>query len=324
MNQENSAVNIGYISVGVEDLEAAKQFWADELGLDVALHREGSDPGLAKLWNIAPDMIVNQLLLRTPDAETGWLHLVEFASPGEAVRRNASATDLGAKNLDVNCTGIREKIAALRLNGHSFRSEISEYEIDGIRACEVQMPGHDDLNIVFIEVLTPGFEVSCSARGYAAVTSFVVIVPDVDKEADFYQLLFGQHEILRHCLSGPAIERAAALPPGTLLDLRLLGSTRSLFGRMELIRYVGVDGDNRFERMQPPATGILGCGFFVPSLDRFLDRAKTLGVETERVVEATAVFGSIRASRVRSPAGLTIDVMELKNYQSVTEAAKSV
>jgi catechol 2,3-dioxygenase-like lactoylglutathione lyase family enzyme len=311
MSRALPATNVGYISVGVKDLAAARRLWVDELGLEVMVRRRGADAGLARLWGLRPEDIVDQLLLRTPGAETGWLHFVEFASPGESVRKDAATTDLGAKNLDVNCEDIQAKVAALKHQGHGFRSAIGEYRIDDIHACEVQMPGHDDLNIVFIEVLSRGFEVGYTEQGFAAVTSFVVIVPDIEKEADFYQTIFGQHEILRHRLAGPAIEMAAALPPGTVLDLRLLGSPDSLFGRMELIQYVGVEGDNRFERAVPPATGILGCGFFVASLQEFLERAVGQGANPQSLGETQTVFGAAQVCRLYSPAGLALEVMQL-------------
>jgi len=298
--------NIAWVSVGVADMNAVRALWIDSLGLDVIAHRTGADTELGRLWGLPADQFVEQLLLATPGVETGFLHFVQFRAPDESVRKDAAATDLGAKNLDVNCTGMPELVERLIAAGYSFRSAIGEYEIDGIRAREVQMPAHDDINVVLIEVLSAGFEVDYTAKGYAALTSFVVIVPDVAREAGFYKRLFGMQEILCHSFSGAAIEMAAGLPPGTVLDLHLLGGPDNLFGRMELIEYTGIHGDNRFARAQPPATGILSCGFNVDSLDEFAGKAAGLDFAVSGRMQADVIFATGEVAQMMSPAGLHI------------------
>jgi catechol 2,3-dioxygenase-like lactoylglutathione lyase family enzyme len=306
-----SPVNIACVSVGVADMNAVRRLWVDELGLDVIDRRRGPDAELARLWNIPAEQIVEQLLLGTPGAASGRLHFVQFREPEDAVRKGAAPTDLGAKNLDVNCTDMPALVARLRAAGYAFRSEIGEYDIDGITAREVQMPVHDDVNVVLIEVLTKGFEVEYTAAGFAALTSFVVIVPDVEREIAFYQQLFGMQNILSHKLSGPAIEMAAGLPAGTVLDLHLLGGPDNLFGRMELIEYVGVNGANCFTRAVPPATGILRCGFAVASLDEFAALALEHAVPITRSLEVDVIFAKGKFLQLSSPAGLQIEIYEL-------------
>jgi len=305
-----SPTNIAYVSVGVQDMDAVRRLWVDELGLDIIARREGKDPELGRLWNLPAEQFVDQLLLGTPGAASGRLHFVQFRNSDGAVRSNAASTDLGAKNLDANCTDMPERVDQLRTAGFAFRSAIGEYEIDGIQAREVQMPAHDDVNVVLIEVLSGGFDVNYTDKGFAALTSFVVIVSDVDLEVDFYQRLLGMQDILSHKLSGPAIEMAAGLPSGTVLDLHLLGAPDNLFGRMELIQYVGVDGDNRFERAVPPATGILRCGFVVDSADDILLRLNQLGTCVQQEIHVDAIYGKGRIVEFSSPAGLMLEVME--------------
>jgi len=292
-------------------MEPVRRLWIDELGLDVIARREGPDPELAILWGIPAGQFAEQLLLGTPGAATGHLHFVQFRDPVDAVRAGAAPTDLGAKNLDVNCTDMPERVARLQQTGYSFRSDIGEYELDGIRAREVQVPVHDDINLVLIEVLTKGFEVDYTAKAFAALTSFVVIVPDVEREAAFYRQLFGMENILTHKLSGPAIEMAAGLPAGTVLDLHLLGGPDNLFGRMELIEYVRVNGDDRFSHAHPPATGILHCGFRADSLQDFAASAQAHGVSIDGdsgVSESDLIYGKSRVLEMHSPAGLRIYV----------------
>jgi hypothetical protein len=305
------SANIAWVSVGVADMDDVRRLWVGDLGLEIIACRKGADAELAGLWGIAADQFVEQLLLGTPGANTGLLHFVEFRDPAEAVRKGAAPTDLGAKNLDINCTGMAQLVERLSQSGYTFRSAISEYEIDGIRAREVQMPIHDDINLVLIEVLSKGFEVGYSSKGYAALTSFVVIVPGVEHEVSFYKRLFGMTNILSHKLSGPAIEMAAGLPPGTVLDLHLLGEPDNLYGRMELIEYVGVECANCFERAVAPATGILSCGFMVESLDDLGRDAAGLNVTITREKKKDLIFGSGEVAKLVSLAGLRIWLQQI-------------
>jgi catechol 2,3-dioxygenase-like lactoylglutathione lyase family enzyme len=290
-------------------MRAVEHLWVKQLGLEIAARRQGPDAGLAELWDVPAEQFAEQLLLRTHGASSGYLHFVQFHKPGESVRMNAGSTDLGAKNIDVNCTAMPALVEQLKAAGYRFRSEIAEYEIGGIKAREVQMPVHDDINVVFIEVLSKGFEVNYTAQGFAALTSFVVIVPDAEQEACFYKQLFGFDEILRHELSGAALEMAAALPKGTVLDLHLLGHPGNLFGRMELIEYKGVQGVNRFERAVPPATGILRCGFKINALEPFIARLEQQGIPISGRFQVDTIFGNSLILMLESPAGLKLQLM---------------
>jgi catechol 2,3-dioxygenase-like lactoylglutathione lyase family enzyme len=310
MPPRKSSASIAYVSVGVTDMDFVHDLWVNQLGLEVIRYRNGPDPDLGRLWGLPAEAFVDQMLLATPGAETGWLHFVQFRAAADAVRKGAAPTDLGAKNLDVNCHDMPARVDALRKIGFTFRSEIGEYELDGIRAREVQMPVHDDINLVLIEVLTGGFEVEFTPEGFAGLTSFVVIVPDVEREAAFYKELFGMDEILHHKLSGPAVEMAAGLPAGTVLDLHLLGDPDNVLGRMELIEYVGVQGADRFARAVPPATGILRCGFRVDSSTEIGARAIEHGGQVLRETAVDTIIGTGNVLAVTSPAGLRIELLE--------------
>ncbi|HJP05347.1 MAG: hypothetical protein CL799_01970 [Chromatiales bacterium] len=303
-------IGISYVSIGVADMASAEKLWVKALGLEIVDRRQGPDPELGKLWGLPADQFANQVLLRTPGAETGQLHFVQFREPDEPVRKGAAPTDLGAKNIDVNCTDMPELAEKLRGAGYSFRSDIAEYEVGGIHAREVQMPGHDEVNIVFIEILSQGFEVNYSPQGFAALTSFVVIVPGTLIESRFYQDVFGYDEIMHHRITGPGIEEAAGLPKGTALDMRLCGSEDNLFGRMELIEYEGLLGENRFRRAVPPATGILRCGFIVESLDDVVTRASGMSIDVKHSGDVDAIFGNGAMALLNSPAGLQIEVLQ--------------
>ncbi len=304
------ASGIAYVSVAVADMQPVRDLWIDQFGMDIVARREGPDPDLAQSWGIDANRIVEQLLLETPGAATGRLHFVEISNPGSAIRADAEPYDLGAKNIDVNCTDLPGIMARLKAAGYSFRSDIVEYNIEGIHVREVQMPAHDGLNIAFIEVLSEGFETPYTDKGCAAVTSFVVSVEDTVSEAEFYKSVFGFEEIMYHQLSGPDIETAIGLPQGAAVHMRLCGNTDNMFGRMELINYEGLNGTNRFATARPPAAGILYCGFVVESMDSFVAAAAAQNIAMTEPKQIDAIYGAGRIASLASPAGLRIEVLE--------------
>lgn len=299
---------ISHITVGVASLAEALAFWCGPLGLEVLARRDGPDADLARLFGLAPGRIRAQALVGTPGVTAGRLHFVEFDPPGLCVREDARPTDLGPKSLDVACRDIVARQAELRRLGFTFRSEISDYRVGEIEARETQMPAHDATNIVLIE--TRGESLALSARGYGAVTSFVVIVPDTRRDATCLGEVLGLEELMHHRISGAGIERAVGLPPGTALDLRLLGSAEERYGRLELIQYEGLLGTDRFARARPPARGSLHCALRVAGLAGVARRAAALGALLERCGRLDTIVGAGEMARLSLPSGLRLDLLE--------------
>ena len=301
---------IAHVTVGVADLQAVFELWIDQFSLEVVARRTGPDPDLGRLWEIPAESIADQVLIRTPGAATGWLHFVQFSEPDAPVRAGAAATDLGPKNLDVNCLDMVARYAELQALGYSFRSEIVEYRVGEIHAREVQMPGHDETNIVLLEILSDGFDIEFSPAGYGGVTSFVVIVPDTRLEAAFYREILGLDEIMHHRITGPTIEKVVGLPEGAALDMRLMGREDHIFGRMELIAYEGITGRDRFPLTRAPALGTLHCGFAVESVQKIMARAHRAGLASSEMQNVETIFGTGRMGVLSSPAGLRIEVYQ--------------
>ena len=113
---------------------------------------------------------------------------------------------------------------------------------------------------------------------------------------------------MHHRISGPAIEQAVGVPQGTVLDMRLLGRSAQLYGRMEVIAYEGQPGRNLFPAAEAPATGILSCAFHVASHDRFEQRAEQAGVQLNEHRDVDILPGRGRMLECRSPAGLKLQV----------------
>jgi len=296
---------IAHVTVGVADLEPALDLWCGTFGMEIVGRRDGADPALAALWDMRPHEICAQALIRSPGTTVGWLHLVQFSDPAAPVRADADPMDLGPKNLDVYCDNIHARVGELQAAGWPFRSRVIEYKVGDIVASEVQMPGPDDTNIVFVEV--DGQTMPVSPAGYCGITSFVVIVPNLEVEAGFYKEVLGFEELLRHRITGAEIEEIVNLPSMTGVEMLVLGREHERFGRVELIQYDGSPGADRFGLARAPALGSLHCAFRVASIDATL--ARHAG-PVQRVDASGALFGAGAAAVLRSPAGLHVELFE--------------
>ena len=306
--------SIDSIVVGVENIDEATELWVDQFGLDVVSEREGLDTDLSRLWQLKDDEVIKQALLATPKIDVGKIHLVEFKNPSTAVRQNANATDLGPKNLDVTCLDLPSKYDELIEKGYQFRSEYVGYQIESIGAdvLEVQMPGHDHTNIIFVEQL--GEKIQLSEKGYGGITSLVTIVSELDEETDFFIDIFSLKQALSEDLFGEHVEKMIGLPKGGGLRLNLLeGDEIDRYGRVELVAYIGAEKqDNLYEIANPPALGTLHCVFRVEDIDSIKNKLKNRLVHYEEHGLLDLIYGRGEVISFRSPAGLRIEVQQLQ------------
>ena len=304
--------SISSIIVGVRDMDVALDLWISTFGFEIVEQRIGSDPDLSKLWDLDEKEIVRQTLVATPKMTIGMLHFVEFNNPSLEVRQSASSTDLGPKNLDITCRELPKRYDELLSLGHQFRSKYINYKIESTNAdvFEVQMPGHDSTNIIFMEWL--GEKITLSPKNYGGITSLVTVVPDLEVEANFYQSVFGLKETMHEDLFGPHVEAMIGLPKGGGLILKLLeGDETDRYGRVELVNYVGAETQvDRYKIAKPPALGTLHCTFKTDSINTFGEKLDQMGIESQCNENLDLIYGKRSVYSISTPAGLRIDVME--------------
>jgi len=309
------ARSIDSIVVGVKSIDRATDMWVNHFGLDVVSERNGADSDLSKLWGLDDDEIEKQVLLATPRIEVGRIHIVQFKNPSLPVRKQANATDLGPKNLDVTCIDLPKKYQELTDLGYSFRSEYVAYQIESIGAdvLEVQMPGHDYTNIIFVEQI--GEEIQLSTKGYGGITSLVTIVSDLEEETDFFMDLFSLKEAVSEDLFGEHVEKMIGLPKGGGLRLNLLeGDEIDRYGRVELVTYIGAKQQNNlYKAANPPALGTLHCLFKADDLSIIKEKLQKRSMPYEEFESLDLIYGKGEMISLRSPAGLRIDVQKFED-----------
>jgi catechol 2,3-dioxygenase-like lactoylglutathione lyase family enzyme len=300
-----------HATLGVASLDEAIAFWTGHFGFEIAARSEGADADLAALWNIAPSDIARQALVQTPQAAAGALHLVQFAKPGAPVRRDAQAFDHLPKNLDLYVRDMAARFETLKAAGVRFRSDpITSPGPDGLIFKEVHMAGHDDTNIVLLEIIGKGYDTCFNAKGFAGIGPLITIVPDLAAEEAFYTGILGMAITLDIRLGGPVMEKMIGLPTGAALVLKVYGDPAEPLGRVEVIQYERTSGANLFPRARAPALGTLHVTYQVEDLAPLLERLDRGGVAVEDHGRRRLIYGVGRVVSFRSPAGFRLEAQE--------------
>lgn len=295
-----------HITLGVRSLEAASHFWTDMIGFNTEHHRTGPDPLLAELWGLQAEDISAQAILRQSTKLPG-LHLVEFTNPEPPVRRDAPVVSRLPKNIDIYTRDLPATFGHLSSLGYRFRSNWSETESHGIRFREVHMAGHDDTNIVFLQILDE--EMDWTPQGFAGVGALVCTVDDANQEAEFHQSLLGLDMIMNNRLAGPEIESLIGLPKGSGLQVRLLGDENDWMGRLEIIEYENLPGENRYPRAVPPALGCLHVNYLTDNPELVTGFLSKNNIPFERHHDVSLIYGKGDLLRLQAPGGLFLEIL---------------
>ncbi len=257
------------ITIGVEDLAAARDFWVENLGFDVVRSLDGSDPATESLWGLNPGDIARQVIMSSSELQTGCLHLVEFVNPDSPVRQGANNFDLVPKNLDVYVHDLPAKVQGLKTKGYKFRTpEHTELTApDGTRFREIHWPIHDHINLVLLEIVDK--PMPFNRAGFCGVGPLVITSRDAVAEAEFFKSMFGLDLLSENHFSGPEIEAAIGLPQGTSLHILICGDPDHDFGKLEIVEYQGVQGEDLYSRAVPKALGLLHINYQLDDSDQF-------------------------------------------------------
>lgn len=298
------------VTVGVASIEEALEIWVGIFGMEIILKEEGDDPGLNKLWGLEAGSISCQALVATPGQSFGMLHLVQFNNPDRPVREGAKPTDFCPKNLDIYIDDLPERLDALKVKGLEFRNpNYSELTTpDGTLVREIHIHGHDQTNIVFLDIV--GKSLPFSSKGFAGIGPLVTIVPDANSEKAFYKDVFSLSILHEYLLKGPEIEKMIGLPPGSGLDMNVLGNANQHLGQVEVIEYQGIDGTNLYPLTRPKALGTLMLSYLASDLSIVRKQLEERGIEVESHKNVQSKIGNSDAIRFTSPAGMQLEVHE--------------
>ena len=297
-----------WVSIGTADMEGALEFWVGRLGFECASRAEGDDPGLREHWGIADRQIARQAMVRAVGAENGGMHLVEWDVAAESVRADAQVFDLCPKNLDIYVDDLPARMAQLVEQGVVFRNERYSEAVspDGVHFREIHMAGHDDINIVLLQVI--GSDTPIPNSGFYGLGPLVCIVRDPAAEKRFIELVLGLSLSHNNILQGPEIEEMIGLPAGCALEVSIWAEPGQPLGEVELVTYQGTEGEDRYPRAQPRARGITHLNWWVDDIEAFAAHLRAQGVPYAVSKVKGNLFQSSSSLVFQSPAGLRLEV----------------
>ena len=296
-----------WVSIGTKDLEAALDFWVARLGFECVARVEGDDPGLRQHWGLPDQHVARQAMVRSSATAHGGMHIVEWAAPAESVRGNAMVFDLCPKNLDIYVDDLPARMAQLVDQGVVFRNEHYSEAVspDGVHFREIHLAGHDDINIVLLQVI--GSDTPIPPTGFSGVGPLVCIVREPKEEKRFYEQVVGLKLSHDNILGGPDIEQMIGLPAGCALEVSIWAEPGQPLGEVELVTYQGTDGADLYPRARPGARGVTHLNWQVEDIEAFAAHLSAHGVDHS----ASTINGSLIQSRAslifHSPAGLRLE-----------------
>ena len=297
-----------WVSIGTSDVAAACHFWVDMLGFECIDRAEGDDPGLRQHWQLTDRQIRRQAMLQSPGAAFGAIHLVEYDTAAATVRQDAAVFDLCPKNLDIYVDDLPLRMAELTARGVRFRNEQYSEAVspDGVHFREIHLAGHDDINIVLLQIMGDG--ALPTESGFYGVGPLVCIVEDSAAEKVFYRDVMGLSLAHDNVLAGPEIEQMIGLPAGCALEVSIWAQMGQPLGEVELVTYQGTQGANRYPRAVPGARGVTHLNWWVEDMAAWKDHLVQLNVPFKRSRLSGRLMQSRESVRLHSPAGLSIEV----------------
>ena len=297
-----------WVSIGTSDVAAACHFWVDMLGFECIDRAEGDDPGLRQHWQLTDRQIRRQAMLQSPGAAFGAIHLVEYDTAAATVRQDAAVFDLCPKNLDIYVDDLPLRMAELTARGVRFRNEQYSEAVspDGVHFREIHLAGHDDINIVLLQIMGDG--ALPTESGFYGVGPLVCIVEDSAAEKVFYRDVMGLSLAHDNVLAGPEIEQMIGLPAGCALEVSIWAQMGQPLGEVELVTYQGTQGANRYPRAVPGARGVTHLNWWVEDMAAWKDHLVQLNVPFNRSRLSGRLMQSRESVRLHSPAGLSIEV----------------
>ena len=94
------------------------------------------------------------------------------------------------------------------------------------------------------------------------------------------------------------------------MDLRLLSEPDNIFGRVELIEYIGSAGKNLYPLSKPRALGMFQEIFFAENMDAFQEHLIKKNIKFDLRKEIKTIFSSGKVCILSTPAGKRIEVHE--------------
>ncbi len=311
--QPTPVVETGWhsIIVSVNDTDTWVKFWRDTNGYEV-LYQGRGDPALYD--GLAHGVTV----LRNPGTNRGYVRLIQFDQPAEQIRPDAQTWDVGGWfDFNVRSLDLASKSSRLNAIGWHGYSQPVEFSFGPFVVKEWLTRGPDGVVLAIIERVEPPLENWPHLKNISRVFNATAIVEDLDEAMAFYAGVLGFQTYLSHeAPSKTAGPNVLGLPQNMATEVtrrvKIVHPRGTNEGSLELLEFVGADGNDYSARSQPPARGILALRYEVDSLVAVTDRFAAADWTFQRVNGVQlANVGVVDLVRTQGTAGEWLEFYEV-------------
>lgn len=294
--------------------------WLGDVAGWVARGPEGRTPAaVLRLWGLPAGAGGRELLLGNPGDEAGLVRLVQLEGVGAQVEIRSSAMTWdtgGVFSLMTRARDLDGAFARHQAAGFSAFNDPVDFDFGGVLLRNIVLRGPDGVNIAIYERRRPllvGWE---TISKLSAPFNAMQMVRDVDAARRFYETLFGYAPVAAGGFVDPVETPNNFAMPQNLAtqlsrDYAIMAIGGAETGRVEAMHFKGLTGRDLSGRAVFPNLGVAALRYPTVRLAAILAKARAMGVVPSPVVEAEVTpWGRVRLAQVRSPDGVTVELME--------------
>jgi hypothetical protein len=305
--------------VHVADPEPWVSFFIADAGWKVA-SRGHIDPQILQSWGLATTVTGNEVLLVNPGDSKGWIRLVTLKGiASEPIRPAAQAWDPGGwfslMTRSRDATALYQKAIA---RGWTAYNSPQEFSFGGVQLRNVVIRGPDGVNVSIYERLVPKLEGWETTKGISRVFNVMTMVKDFEAERAFFQdglgfgaWFIGNYEDTVQVATnfGLPVNLSTQIPRRS----GILWESQSEDGRVELMRFVGLEGVDHASRANFTNRGIVSLRLPVANLDAWVSNVRSKNIQVRQSGEPAqlAPYGRIKSAWVQSPNGGIVEAFEV-------------
>ena len=284
---------VSVVVIGVENLDASLQFYADTLGLEIIEAVSWQGPEFERHWNLPDGSSAKCAFLGHGADPVGRVQLMEFnAAERKRVRPPELRRATGLFNLNVYSSDIFADYEMLKAQGFNFWSDPVHNDFGPAmgETNEVLFDGPDGIVINLIQLMTEDTETVIgklvafineygrTRTGFTAVVTTACGVLDMEKALGFHFGPLKMTVFMETILKGAATNNAIGLPDDAETRIVFIQGGHE-YGKIALSSPLNYEIPNLVSDAVPPNIGYLAQSFQVNDLNQVANECIDIDVD---------------------------------------------
>ena len=303
--------------LSVRDLAAWERVMTDVGGWEVT-HRGSGDAGLRALWDLPADARVDEVLMRNPGTDSGYIRFLRFNNVQQRqIRSNGQTWETGGIfDINVRVTDLAARFAELQARDWQSFGDPVRFTFGPFVVREWLGRGPDGIVFALIQREAPPLEGWPYLKRFSRSFNSTQVVSDMEASLQFYTDVLGFKVYVE--TQGPSEApgpNVLGLPHNLVTEISrhtvILHPTGENDGSVELIEFDGLTGRDFAPLAKPPNLGVLALRFPVRGLDTLTAKLEASGFEPQaRARVSIAPYGDVDLLAIIGPNGEWLEFYE--------------